>query len=314
MSRSLARTCRNLLTAVLLAAGVWCCPEASRTPSRSWSSSTASRSPHSISSSAASSTAAVDAQGACPPGSPRRADQREAQGEGGQEIGVGNHQLRGRHRLWHDGRPDALDGRSIDRVLAKSGINPQPSRPVSRRISLGRNSCAGDIQSSLQIGEKDILTAMDLKTTDSRRLDYTLRPILFLVPPGRRRRSLRDASAKRKPCAAGFRTASRVLLYARPQGCGGARSGHSQLGRPPAGAAQSARRRRGRPIDGARSHQVGIEMFAMCAEEGIRGRQFAGSAPGARAIMAQRYEQRSKQYLAGTTSGRDARIQIGRAA
>ena len=42
----------------------------------------------------------------------------------------------------------------------------------------------GRYQSSLQIGEKDILTAMETKSDDTVGYDYTLRPILFVVPPG----------------------------------------------------------------------------------------------------------------------------------
>ena len=42
----------------------------------------------------------------------------------------------------------------------------------------------GRYQAAFQIGEKDILTAMDGKADDTVGYDYTLRPILFIVPPG----------------------------------------------------------------------------------------------------------------------------------
>jgi hypothetical protein len=76
----------------------------------------------------------------------------------------------------------------------------------------------GRYQASLQIGEKDLLTAMETKSDDTVGYDYTLRPILFLVPSGSPETFVEGASARRKPCAAAFKAARKGSISPAPSG------------------------------------------------------------------------------------------------
>ena len=68
--------------------------------------------------------------------------------------------------------------------LAKSGVNAATLKARIKADITWSQLVRGRYQSSLQIGDKDILTAMESKSNDTVSYDYTLRPILFFVPPG----------------------------------------------------------------------------------------------------------------------------------
>src|SRR5262249_49982381 len=72
----------------------------------------------------------------------------------------------------------------LTQQLAKSGVNAATLKARIRADIAWPQLVRGRYQASLQIGEKDLLTAMDSKADDTVGYDYTLRPILFLVPPG----------------------------------------------------------------------------------------------------------------------------------
>src|SRR5262249_56117235 len=63
--------------------------------------------------------------------------------------------------------------------------------------------------------------------------------------------------------------------------------------------------------DGASSHQVRHRDVCDLCQEGIRGRQFAGPPSGARIHHGPALRRAIQAILAGATSGRDARVQIG---
>ena len=72
----------------------------------------------------------------------------------------------------------------LTQELAKAGVNAATLKARIRADIAWPQLVRGRYQASLQIGEKDILTAMDSKSDDTVGYDYILRPILFLVPPG----------------------------------------------------------------------------------------------------------------------------------
>src|SRR5262249_22285458 len=100
-----------------------------------------------------------------------------------------------------------MTAEQLTEQLAKSGVNAATLKARIKADITWSQLVRGRYQSSLQIGDKDILTAMESKSNDAVSYDYTLRPILFFVPPDRRKHSSRDASARRKLCAAVFRVA-----------------------------------------------------------------------------------------------------------
>ena len=71
--------------------------------------------------------------------------------------------------------------------LGHQGIAMTTLRTRIRAEQVWQSLVRGRYQSSLQVPEKDILSALEAKKTDEQdtiAFDYTMRPILFLVPPG----------------------------------------------------------------------------------------------------------------------------------
>ena len=72
----------------------------------------------------------------------------------------------------------------LTQQLARSGVNVSTLKARIKADIAWAQIVRGRYQASLQIGEKDILSAMDTKSDDTVGYDYTMRPILFLVPTG----------------------------------------------------------------------------------------------------------------------------------
>jgi peptidyl-prolyl cis-trans isomerase SurA len=75
----------------------------------------------------------------------------------------------------------------LTEILAKSGITPATLKQRIRAEITWNQIIRGRYQSSFQISDKDILAKLDEKKPGEKELvgyDYTLRPILFVVPKG----------------------------------------------------------------------------------------------------------------------------------
>ena len=72
----------------------------------------------------------------------------------------------------------------LTQQLARSGVNVSTLKARIKADIAWSQIVRGRYQASLQIGEKDILSAMETKSDDTVGYDYTMRPILFLVPTG----------------------------------------------------------------------------------------------------------------------------------
>jgi peptidyl-prolyl cis-trans isomerase SurA len=186
----------------------------------------------------------------------------------------------------------------MTQLLAKSGVN---AATLKRRIKADitwPQLVRGRFQSSLQIGEKDILTAMDSKADESVGYDYTLRPILLLVPTGSPEGFIearrRDAEALR----ARFQSCDEGLAFARALKDVAVRE---QVIRSSADLPPELRK----VLDGIEvgkltppeTTKLGIEMFAICAKKESAADNTPGKRRARETIAAERYEQRSKQYL-----------------
>jgi peptidyl-prolyl cis-trans isomerase SurA len=74
----------------------------------------------------------------------------------------------------------------LTQILAQSGVDPQTLKARIKADTTWQAIIRGKYQSSLQISEKSILQAIEKKGDGQQVVgyDYTLRPILFVVPPG----------------------------------------------------------------------------------------------------------------------------------
>src|SRR5215472_18566565 len=77
-----------------------------------------------------------------------------------------------------------MTAEQLTEQLAKSGVNAATLKARIKADITWSQLVRGRYQSSLQIGDKDMLTAMESKSNETASYDYTLRPILFFVSPG----------------------------------------------------------------------------------------------------------------------------------
>jgi peptidyl-prolyl cis-trans isomerase SurA len=291
------RTCRNLLTAALLAAGVWAPGGVARAQQVvvivNGEPITALDIEQRSKLAELSTHKAPPRQEVLDELINEKLKVREAKKFGleisSSEVDSAFATMAGRMRLTADQLTDQL---------AKSGIHVATLKARIKADLTWPQLVRGRYSSSLQIGDKDILTAMDSKSTDTVGYDYTLRPILFLVPAGSpetfvegRKREAEALRNRFSDCESGIALARALKDVAV----------RDQVIRSSADIPVELRKvLEGVEVGRLTAPEVtkfGVEMFAMCAKK----ESTADNSPIRRqvreSIMAQRYEQRSKQYL-----------------
>ncbi len=192
-----------------------------------------------------------------------------------------------------------ISAEQFGEVLGKSGIKPPTLKAKLRAQIVWTQLVKGRFQSTLQIGEKEILSAVDAKADpkDSIAYEYSLRPILFIVSKGSAETSFearkREAEALRgrfESCDEGVRVARLLKDVAVREPI--IRS-----------SADLAEQLRGILEGTAVGHltppevtKQGVEMFAVCNKK-----QTTSDTPKLRAakekIFTSRYEQQAKRYM-----------------
>jgi peptidyl-prolyl cis-trans isomerase SurA len=186
----------------------------------------------------------------------------------------------------------------LTQQLAKSGVNVATLKARIKADIAWPQIVRGRYQSSLQIGETDILSKMEAKSDDSVGYDYTLRPILFVVPPGSPDTLVDGRKREAEALRGRFQGCDEGIAFARALKDVAVRE---QVVRSSADIPPEQRKvLEGIEVGRLTPPEVtkfGIEMFAICAKK----ESAADNTPGKRQIresmMAERYEQRSKQYL-----------------
>jgi peptidyl-prolyl cis-trans isomerase SurA len=291
------RTCRNLLTAALLAAGVWALGGVARAqqvvvivngePITALDIEQRSKLAELSTHKAPARQEVLDEL------INEKLKVREAKKFGleipSSEVDSAFATMAGRMRL----TPDQLTDQ-----LAKSGIHVATLKARIKADLTWPQLVRGRYSSSLQIGDKDILTAMDSKSTDTVGYDYTLRPILFLVPAGSPETFVEGRKREAEALRNRFQDCESGIAFARALKDVAVRD---QVIRSSADIPVELRKvLEGVEVGRLTAPEVtkfGVEMFAMCAKK----ESTADNSPIRRqvreSIMAQRYEQRSKQYL-----------------
>ncbi len=183
--------------------------------------------------------------------------------------------------------------------LAKSGVNANTLKARLKADSAWQQLVRGRYQSSLQISEKEVQTGLEQKPDekDVVAFEYTMRPILFLVPPGSpegviqaRRRDAEALRGRFKGCDEGIAQARGLRDVAV----------RDQIVRNSADLSPELRKVLDTvPVGTLTSPDLtrhGIEMFAICAKS-----ESKADTPGRRqvrdAMFAKRYEEISTRYL-----------------
>jgi len=191
-----------------------------------------------------------------------------------------------------------LTPEQLTEQLAKSGVHLATLKARIKADITWPQLVRGRFQSSLQIGDKDILTALESKSNDSVGYDYTLRPILFLVPTGSPEPFVEGRKREAEGLRSRFQDCESGIAFARALKDVAVRD---QVIRSSADIPAELRK----VLDGVEVGRLtppevtkfGIEMFAICAKKESAADNSPVRRQARESIMAQRYEQRSKQYL-----------------
>jgi peptidyl-prolyl cis-trans isomerase SurA len=186
----------------------------------------------------------------------------------------------------------------LTQQLARSGVNVATLKARIKADIAWSQIVRGRYQASLQIGEKDILSAMETKSDDSVGYDYTMRPILFLVPAGSPETLIDGRKREAEALRGRFQGCEEGITFARALKDVAVRE---QVIRSSADIPAELRKvLEGIEVGRLTPPEVtkfGIEMFAICAKKESTADNSPGKRQAKESLMAQRYEQRSKQYL-----------------
>jgi peptidyl-prolyl cis-trans isomerase SurA len=185
--------------------------------------------------------------------------------------------------------------------LARSGINVATLKHRIRADIAWPQLVRGRYQSSLQVAEKDILTAIEAKGDDTAApvgYDYTLRPVLFLVPAGSPDAFVEGRRREAEALRGRFQNCDEGLAFARSLKDVAVRG---QIIRSSSDIPSVLRKilddiEVGR-LTPPEVTKFGIEMFAICAKKQSSGDNTLHKKKVRESIVAERFEQRSKQYL-----------------
>jgi peptidyl-prolyl cis-trans isomerase SurA len=187
----------------------------------------------------------------------------------------------------------------LTQTLANAGVNVATLKARIKADLAWPQIVRGRYRESLQVGEKDLLTAMETKSDeDTVGYDYTLRPILFLVPAGSPETFIDGRKREAEGLRSRFQGCDDGLNFARALKDVAVRE---QVIRSSADIPPELRK----VLDGIEvgrltppeTTKFGIEMFAICAKKESSADNTPGKRRARESVMAQRYEQRSKQYL-----------------
>jgi peptidyl-prolyl cis-trans isomerase SurA len=185
--------------------------------------------------------------------------------------------------------------------LTRAGVTPMTFRARLRAQLVWAPLVRGRYQSTLEIFDKDILQEMINKKTDAEDAagyDYTLRPILFIVPPGSPATVFEDRKREAEGLRNRFRGCEDGLPFARALNDVAVRD---QIVRSSADVPADLRKGLDSvPVGQLTAPEVtklGIEMFAVCAKDAAKADNSPGKKQARESLFAEKFEQVSKRYL-----------------
>jgi len=188
-----------------------------------------------------------------------------------------------------------LTAEQLTQQLAKSGLNPATLKSRIRADIAWPQIVRGRYQASMQIGEKDIPVDKPDETVG---YDFTLRPILFLVPAGSPEAFIDGRKREAEALRGRFQGCEEGLAFTRSLKDVAVRD---QVVRSSADIPPELRKvlegvEVGR-LTAPEVTKVGIEMFAVCARKQSAADNTPGKRQAREAILSERFERRSKLYL-----------------
>jgi peptidyl-prolyl cis-trans isomerase SurA len=185
--------------------------------------------------------------------------------------------------------------------MSKAGVTPQTLRARLRAQIAWPPLVRGRFQSTLEIYDQDILQEMLNKKSDDENAasyDYTLRPILFVVPPGSPATAFEDRKREAEGLRNRFRSCDDGLPFARALKDVAVRD---QIIRSSADVPPALRKGLDSvPVGQLTAPEVtklGVEMFAVCAKDASKADNSLGKKQARETLFNEKYEQQSKRYL-----------------
>jgi peptidyl-prolyl cis-trans isomerase SurA len=182
--------------------------------------------------------------------------------------------------------------------LAKSGINANTLKAKIKADMTWQQLVRGRFGSFLQVQEKDVLVALEGKSEDAAGYDYTLRPILFVVPPGSPEPFIEGRRREAEALRGRFQNCEEGIPFARALKDVAVRD---QVVRSSADLPVELRKvlesiEVGR-LTAPEVTKFGVEVFAVCAKKESAADNTPGKRQARESVFAERFEQKSKQYL-----------------
>ena len=182
--------------------------------------------------------------------------------------------------------------------LQKGGVNPQTLKTKIRADSVWQQLVRGRFAPSLQLNDKDVELALQAKNQSGQSttaIEYTLRPILFLVPPGQassidaKRKEAEALRARFKNCQDGLPTARATGAVVRDQVMRSSGDLNPELQKildaVPVG-----------QLTAPEVTRHGVEMWAICSKQDSKA-DAPAKKQAREALATERFEQQSKTYL-----------------
>jgi peptidyl-prolyl cis-trans isomerase SurA len=186
-------------------------------------------------------------------------------------------------------------------TLTKNGVTPQTFRQRLRAQLVWPPLVRGRYQSTLEVYDQDVLQEMLNKKTDddaATSYDYTLRPILFVVPPGSPPAVFEDRKREADGLRNRFRSCDDGLPFARALNAVVVRD---QIIRTSSDIPSEQRKTLdGVPVGQLTAPEItklGVEMFAVCAKDTSKTDNTPGKRQARETLFNQKFEQQSKKYL-----------------
>jgi len=180
--------------------------------------------------------------------------------------------------------------------LTKAGVTPQTYRARLRAQIVWPSLVRGRYQSSLEIFDKDVL--LDKPQEGTTNYDYTLRPVLFIVPPGSPASAFEDRKREAEGLRNRFTSCDQGLSFIR--GLNGVVV-RPQIVRSSADLPPELRKGLDSvPVGQLTAPEItklGVEMFAVCGKDPAKADNSPDKKQAREALFNQKFEQQSKRYL-----------------
>jgi len=186
-------------------------------------------------------------------------------------------------------------------TLTKAGVTAQTFRARLRADLVWQSLVRGRYQSTLEIYDQDVLQEMLNKKADDESAssyDYTLRPILFIVPAGSPATAFEDRKREAEGLRNRFRSCDDGLPFTRALLDVAVRD---QIIRSSADIPPDLRKGLDSvPVGQLTAPEItklGVEMFAVCGKDPSKADNSAGKKQARETLFAEKFDQQSKRYL-----------------